>query len=84
MLLAGEKKRTLIELFLDSSQNLEDVEVSIILLENIKDSDRERIEKLSKKLAQDRMKTALKINKKICRNQSCPCGSGKKYKKCCR
>ena len=23
------------------------------------------------------------MNKKICRNDPCPCGSGKKYKKCC-
>lgn len=23
------------------------------------------------------------MNKKIGRNESCPCGSGKKYKKCC-
>ena len=23
------------------------------------------------------------INKKISRNEPCPCGSGKKYKRCC-
>ena len=23
------------------------------------------------------------INRKISRNEPCPCGSGKKYKKCC-
>ena len=28
-------------------------------------------------------KTVSQINKKIKRNEPCPCGSGKKYKKCC-
>ena len=30
-----------------------------------------------------RDKLVLKVDPKIPRNQSCPCGSGKKYKKCC-
>jgi uncharacterized protein YecA (UPF0149 family) len=28
-------------------------------------------------------RTAAPIKKKIARNDPCPCGSGKKYKKCC-
>ena len=31
----------------------------------------------------DEKKTINQINKKIKRNEPCPCGSGKKYKKCC-
>lgn len=32
---------------------------------------------------QDLLKSAVAKNKNIGRNDSCPCGSGKKYKKCC-
>ena len=28
-------------------------------------------------------KSISQINKKVKRNEPCPCGSGKKYKKCC-
>ena len=31
----------------------------------------------------DRVRTPLRATKKIGRNDLCPCGSGKKYKKCC-
>ncbi len=31
----------------------------------------------------DQIKRIHKLNKKIGRNEPCPCGSGKKYKKCC-
>ncbi|MCI7098671.1 MAG: SEC-C domain-containing protein [Lachnospiraceae bacterium] len=29
------------------------------------------------------MKPVVKTDKKVGRNDPCPCGSGKKYKKCC-
>jgi hypothetical protein len=35
------------------------------------------------KTAYNRAKTIINENKKIGRNDPCPCGSGKKYKKCC-
>ena len=41
------------------------------------------IEEKLEKLKQYRVQQKLKINKKIGRNDICPCGSGKKYKKCC-
>ena len=38
----------------------------------------------TKKINQSMSKEKFKnLNKKISRNESCPCGSGKKYKKCC-
>ena len=37
--------------------------------------------KLDKDLSEE--KSIKEINKKIKRNEPCPCGSGKKYKKCC-
>lgn len=41
------------------------------------------IEEKLEELKQYRVEQTLNINKKIGRNDICPCGSGKKYKKCC-
>ena len=32
---------------------------------------------------EERSKTIIRTEKKVGRNDPCPCGSGKKYKKCC-
>jgi len=38
----------------------------------------------SKSMENSREKKSIdQINKKVKRNEPCPCGSGKKYKKCC-
>lgn len=29
------------------------------------------------------IRTPIKVEEKVSRNDPCPCGSGKKYKKCC-
>lgn len=41
------------------------------------------IEERLEGLKQNRLIQAKEVNKKIGRNETCPCGSGKKYKKCC-
>jgi uncharacterized protein YecA (UPF0149 family) len=41
------------------------------------------LEKKIEELRAYRIQQALKVEKKIGRNELCPCGSGKKYKKCC-
>ena len=43
----------------------------------------EIIEKKLEGLKEYRLKQTLKVQRKIGRNEPCPCGSGKKYKKCC-
>lgn len=51
---------------------------------NIKDDEKERLYKKGEEKAKrliERHKNL--ISKKIGRNESCPCGSGKKYKRCC-
>ena len=40
----------------------------------------EPTEKINQSMSKEKFKN---LNKKISRNESCPCGSGKKYKKCC-
>ncbi|MGI6452535.1 MAG: preprotein translocase subunit SecA [Syntrophomonadaceae bacterium] len=39
--------------------------------------------KIQEGQAGDQVKVPVKVGKKIGRNDPCPCGSGKKYKKCC-
>lgn len=50
---------------------------------DLKGIDIERIKRLGELKAQDWVRIHLLKNKKIGRNDICPCGSGKKYKKCC-
>jgi len=45
--------------------------------------DNEVIQKKLDGLKEYRLKQTLNIQKKIGRNEICPCGSGKKYKRCC-
>ena len=40
----------------------------------------EPTEKINQSMSKEKFKN---LNKKISRNEPCPCGSGKKYKKCC-
>ena len=40
-------------------------------------------EELKKLYKEQKESTTIRKEKKIGRNDSCPCGSGKKYKKCC-
>lgn len=42
------------------------------------------IEKLQKKMGRLRAEAVKNRPPKIGANETCPCGSGKKYKKCCR
>jgi len=43
----------------------------------------EVLEKKVKELKERRLQQSKEVNKKIGRNETCPCGSGKKYKQCC-
>jgi len=60
-------------------------ETSIIDFEFLQFSNEydEMLEKEVMELKERRLEQAKGIQKKIGRNDMCPCGSGKKYKKCC-
>ncbi|MCR8633213.1 SEC-C metal-binding domain-containing protein [Paenibacillus radicis (ex Xue et al. 2023)] len=62
-----------------------DVDFSYLTKDNIPDARKEEIEKKSVEYAESRIASFKKQTgaKKIGRNNICPCGSGKKYKKCC-
>lgn len=50
---------------------------------DLKESDIERIKALGNEKAKDWVQLAIKKSGKIGANDYCPCGSGKKYKRCC-
>lgn len=83
MLIAQDKERLLLELTFDASKKLIDVNYSFIRLDNIPISDLDRLKALAETLKLKRIEKAKKIRGRIGRNENCPCGSGKKYKKCC-
>jgi hypothetical protein len=77
--LAGEEKRLLIELTYDAEQTLVDVSFEWLLPATISPEERPRIDELARSIFERRVAAE---QKKVGRNDPCPCGSGKKYKKC--
>lgn len=82
MMLAEENRRLLLELEYDESNHLCGVQGEIITLEGLSTEQINKLRDEAAILRQNRIKKALESGK-IGRNQSCPCGSGKKYKYCC-
>jgi len=76
---------TWIDLYVDQSFNITEVRGYECKAEDILSADLDRIQALSLKYAHSRVETAKRTspNGKLGRNEYCPCGSGKKYKKCC-
>lgn len=60
--------------------------ISKMIIKNLyatDDYDNVKCEELANNIRKNRIRRELMKNKKIGRNEMCPCGSGKKYKKCC-
>ena len=80
----NDPDRYLIDLSFDSVGNFIKVELKRLTLQDIKPEESDQIYQLGKEVAERRMFQYHQTHKgKIGRNQLCPCGSGKKYKKCC-
>lgn len=82
LLLHGEKDRLLVRLHYDSPTVLRDVTWNWIKMDDIAEVEISHIEELAETLRIRRHARASAAGK-IGRNTSCPCGSGKKYKRCC-
>jgi preprotein translocase subunit SecA len=61
----------------------EDIEMARRELERFANESMENMELIHEDANQPQEKEEIKIEKKIPRNEPCPCGSGKKYKQCC-
>ena len=73
-----------IDLIYDKDQNLLSIRGKQCSHSDITENDIERLKELSDECAKSRIESYYRQNhKKVGRNDPCPCGSGKKYKKCC-
>lgn len=79
MLVTGDDERLLLELFFTDKGDLKEVEWDYITLSDVYEPEMERLMSIATTLKSRRLEKAGKIG----RNAPCPCGSGKKYKKCC-
>jgi hypothetical protein len=75
-----------------SPEKWSDAEVRRMIAEpNLSDAGRERVKQVTEALAAQKKEqkvvayaqTAVRGSERVGRNQPCPCGSGKKFKKCC-
>lgn len=79
-----ENDRHLIDIYFDNQGRFIKVTLKRYVPQDIKKYETEKIHNMGKDLAMKRMENYRHSNNsKIGRNQLCPCGSGKKYKKCC-
>ena len=80
MKISNIEKMLELHLFFNIEDELDKIEFNFLNINDI-EYDKEIIFNVVKELKVQRLK---RINKKkIGRNEKCPCGSGKKYKKCC-
>ena len=84
MLVTHDKERLLLEINYDEEGNLKDVDYKYLRIKDIPENEIKHLSKLAEELRSKRIENAVQTQGgKIGRNQPCPCGSGKKYKKCC-
>ncbi len=79
MLVTDDYARLLLELFYTDEKKFKDIEWTNVTLSNISNSDMLHLTKIARTLKTKRLEKVGKMS----RNASCPCGIGKKYKKCC-
>jgi len=84
LLVNGETERLLLELVYDYTASLRQVYWKWVDKASISAQSMPKLEADAAKLRQQRVAKAKAERRKIGVNERCPCGSGKKYKKCCR
>lgn len=82
MVLHHESERLFVELIYDHKRNLMGVNWQDVSLAGLSKGKIERLENMASSIKGTRIRKALAADK-IGRNDPCPCGSGKKYKRCC-
>lgn len=82
MLAYEEGSRWLTILYFDNNDALEKVESEFIVSDEIAKADRARLLAEGRANADYRVARYIEKHGKIGRNEPCPCGSGKKYKRC--
>lgn len=84
MLWYNDENRVQINLVLDDNQEIKELSMIFHNQEDIPEEREEALRIQGQNRANERLQRYISIHgKKIGRNEMCPCGSGKKYKKCC-
>lgn len=83
LLLHEDPRRLLLELVYSTSGELEDVTWRWVELATIPAAELPSLRADAERLREKRVASATAEHRKIGRNDPCPCGSGKKYKRCC-
>lgn len=83
LLVNDDERRLLLELSYTERGALAGLHWQWVKLANIPPQELPRLKRAADKLRKTRVANAKALRKKIGRNELCPCGSGKKYKKCC-
>lgn len=83
MICADEPDRVLLELSYDSGGTLIALDWSVVNLVELPASELARLQHAGERLKEKRIIKSIQSDGKIGRNESCPCGSGKKFKRCC-
>ena len=83
MLIAGEKLWLSLILTFDADHSLSKVEFEHLGEKDIPVDERARMEKAAKEMQRQEVDRIVSEKGEIGRNEICPCGSGKKYKRCC-
>jgi uncharacterized protein len=83
MICTNDSDSLLLELSYQSDKTLSHLDWSIVDLEGLSVTEIARLRKEGEKLKEKRITKAVQLSGKIGRNQLCPCGSGKKFKRCC-
>lgn len=82
MLIANQSLRYCLKIYFDSENKIYDIDIQEYTIE-ISDENKIKYANTIEMLINSRISQQQVHKKKIGRNEPCPCGSGKKYKKCC-
>lgn len=82
LLANGEKERMMLSFRFDVNYALQSVSARSICIDQIPPSRIDELRSLGEQMGAFRVATYRKEHGKIGRNQPCPCGSGRKYKRC--
>jgi hypothetical protein len=83
MISTGDSDRTMLELSYNKDSSLIELDWSVVSLEGLPGTEIARLKQAGEKLKEKRLTNAVQSSGKIGRNALCPCGSGKKFKRCC-
>jgi hypothetical protein len=83
MISTGDSDRYLLELTYCENSTLIKLDWSVVSLEGLSFAEIARLKQAGENLKEKRITNAIRSSGKIGRNKLCPCGSGKKFKRCC-